>query len=93
MLTYEYDQKLMNIEELSSGDDFEFWIRFQEANADAEKAVKNIRDEFDRNEVLTDVLFYAHTDGYQWVVRNDFYVDFILQLFKHRLVRELRWKQ
>jgi hypothetical protein len=93
MLTYEYDQQVIQIEEQTNGDDVELWIRLQEANAEVEKAVKKIRDEFDQNDVLTDVLFYAHTDGYQWVVRNDFYVDFILQLFKYRLVRELRWKQ
>ncbi|WP_284637990.1 hypothetical protein [Paenibacillus silviterrae] len=91
MISYEYDETLVRIEEQKNGDDVDVWLRFPAVNAEAEKAVKRIRDEFEANEVMTDVLFYAHSDGYQWVVRNDYYPDFLMQLFKHKLITSLRW--
>ncbi|MCP3773933.1 hypothetical protein NLX71_11540 [Paenibacillus sp. MZ04-78.2] len=94
MLYYEYDRELLTIEEQSNGQDVEFRMKLHRPDAGVEKAVKRIRDYFDDNDVITDVLFYAHEDGeYQWIVRHDFYEDFVISLFRHRLVQRMAWEQ
>ncbi|MCZ8519025.1 MULTISPECIES: hypothetical protein [Paenibacillus] len=93
MLRYEYNPELLTIEEDATGQDIEFRMKMHRPDAELEKAVKRIRDEFNENDVITDVLFYAHDhEEYQWIVRKDYYLDFILSLFKHRLVTTMTWK-
>lgn len=93
MLRYTYDPKRITLTEEHNGQDTEFYLTVRSADAAIERAVKHIRDYFERNDVLTDVLFYAHHgEGYQWIVRQDFYTEFVLALFKHRLLTAVRWE-
>lgn len=94
MLHYEYDQELLSLEEKLDGQDMEFCLRVKRPDAGVEKAVKKIRDHFNDNDVITDVLFYAHHgEEYQWIVRHDYYVEFVLCLFKHRLLTAIQWSE
>lgn len=92
MLHYEYDQELLNIEEQLSGQDVEFWLRMKRPDAGVEKAVKQVRAHFDQDDMTLDVLFYAHPqEAYQWIMRQDAYMEFVMCLFKHRLFTSIRW--
>lgn len=94
MLRYEVDKERLTIEEKTNGDDKEFWLKLLRPDADMEKAIKEIRAFYDENETITDVLFYAHHNGeYQWIVRSDYYVDFVIHLFKYRLITRVEWIQ
>jgi hypothetical protein len=43
--------------------------------------------------VYTDVLFYAYPDQtYKVIVRRDYYVEFVLELMKHKLLQSVEWK-
>jgi hypothetical protein len=55
-------------------------------------AMKQIREHFDQDSLYTDVLFYAHKNNeYQIIVRRDYYIDFILCLFKYQFVKSVNW--
>ena len=93
MLRYEYVKDLLTIEELANGQDVEFRMKLHRPDVGVEMAVKKIRAFFDENDIYTDVLFYAqHNEEYQWIVRKDFYVDFVTQMFKYRLVTWIAWE-
>lgn len=54
--------------------------------------MKKIREQFDDNRVHTDVLFYYYPNHeYRIIVRQDYYVDFVLALMKHRLLESVKW--
>ncbi|WP_141334255.1 hypothetical protein [Paenibacillus sp. tmac-D7] len=93
-LRYTYDEKLLSWEEQNDGEaDVEFWLRLSVPDANVEKGVKAVRDYFDHNDVLTDVLFYAHHNAvYQWIVRRDFYEAFVIRAFEHKLLTSLVWE-
>ncbi|MGF9711767.1 hypothetical protein [Paenibacillus naphthalenovorans] len=94
MLQYEYDKELLTIEEHINGPDVEFRMKLHRPDVGVEIAVKQIRAVFDDNDIYTDVLFYAHhNEEYQWIVRKDFYVDFVIHMFKHRLVTWVAWAE
>lgn len=43
--------------------------------------------------MYTVVLFYAYANHeYRVIVRRDYYVDFLLEMMKHRLLRSAEWK-
>ncbi|MCM3725527.1 hypothetical protein M3226_07510 [Neobacillus cucumis] len=51
-----------------------------------------VRQYFDDNSVLTDIHYYIHpNNNYQVIVRNDFYNEFIIQLFRQQLLKEIKW--
>lgn len=90
MLEYKYDQQLLQIQETTNGSDVEFTLTLHDTNF--KKQIKEIRDYFDLNNIVSDVQIYIHPNHrYQIIVRNDFYLDFITQLFKHKLLNELKW--
>ncbi|UUZ84464.1 hypothetical protein LJK88_12755 [Paenibacillus sp. P26] len=94
MLRYSFDSKSLEIRELHNGQDMEFWLKLCRPDADVELAVKQIRSHFDDNDVMTDVLFYAHPEyEYQWIVREDFYTDFVLRLFRHKPLTSVHWEE
>ncbi|MEF3304691.1 hypothetical protein [Paenibacillus sp. GYB003] len=89
---YEWDAETIRIEESANGEDTEFAIEIVRHDPFAE-SMKRVQAHFEANEVHTDVLFYAYPGHrYQVIVRKDYYVDFLLELMKHRLLRALEWK-
>jgi hypothetical protein len=92
MLTYTYDDKMIEIKETANGRDIEFRIHgIGEETLD--KKIKEVEHDFEHNAFLTDVLFYAYKNReYQFIVRQDFYTDFVLSLMKHQLLLSVQWK-
>lgn len=92
MLAYEFDRDMMAIEKSMNEDDFEFRFRFRDK--DWERRIQKVRSHYANNRIHTDVLFYTHKDHeYQVIVRNDFLEDFLITLFKYRLLTSLAWKE
>ncbi|WP_028549091.1 hypothetical protein [Paenibacillus sp. UNC451MF] len=92
MLAYNYDDQMIELSETANETDVEFRIRVI-GNEPFEQKMKAVQNEFEHNEVLTDVFFYAYKNqAYQFIVRKDYYTDFILALMKHRILRSVEWK-
>lgn len=91
MLTYRYDTQALEIVESENESDIEFRIRMPEKSPYVE-SLKRVRDFFESNEVYTDVLFYAYPNQEYIVnVRKDYYTDFILEMFKQKLLKSVEW--
>ncbi|UJF33854.1 hypothetical protein [Paenibacillus hexagrammi] len=91
MLTYTYDQQIIDIQEKVNEPDVEFHIQIVGDPQLGEK-LKQIQYVFEHDSVLTDVLFYTYPNQkYQIIVRQDFYDDFILALMKHKLLQRVEW--
>lgn len=89
-IAYEYDEKLLLIQENPNEDDIEFHLSF--FDSDIKKKIGPIQEYFNQNSITTDILIYSHPNNQlQVIVRRDFYDDFILQLFKHQLLLKLKW--
>ncbi|CAH2713658.1 hypothetical protein BACCIP111895_00794 [Neobacillus rhizosphaerae] len=87
---YKYDENLLELKEFVNGDDIEFLITLHDSKL-KEKIVK-VREFFEENRVLTDIHYYIHPNNrYQVIVRKDYYNEFIIQLFRQQLVKELIW--
>ncbi|WP_199614876.1 hypothetical protein [Paenibacillus alkalitolerans] len=90
-LTYQWDPGVVDIEETAGERDIEFRLRFTDAEPHAEH-MKELEKHFEENRVHTDVFMYAYPNReYRLVVRNDYYVEFILELMKHRILRSVKW--
>lgn len=90
MLVYQFDSDVISITENLSENDYEFRIKVK--TEEQHQALLAIRAYFDDNRVHTDVLFYTHMNQeYQVIVRKDYYVAFVLQLFSHRLLSQVAW--
>jgi hypothetical protein len=89
-IKYQYNKEDLKISEAPNEDDIEFnIILFKE---DLKQDLIKIRDYFSSNNIVTDILVYKHPNNhYQIIVRKDFYQEFILQLFKQQLIKELSW--
>jgi len=89
-IEYIYDKNLLEIKEVANGNDMEFLITLFET--ELKKKLVKVRQYFDENKVLTDIHFYIHSNNnFQVIVRNDFYNEFIIQLFKEQLLQEIKW--
>lgn len=89
-LYYEFDQSMLDLNEISNGEDLEFTLQI--FNDELKNRLIEIRKYFNTNKILTDVHVYIHPNNrYQIIVRKDFRHEFILQLFKHQLLREIKW--
>ncbi len=83
MLAYTYDEQQIELSETANERDVEFRIRVI-GNESFDQKMQAVQNDFEHNEVLTDVFFYAYKDhSYQ----------FILALMKHRILRSMEWKQ
>lgn len=92
MLAYTYDEQLIELSETANEADVEFRIRVIGKDS-LDDQIKAVQSDFEQNEVLTDVFFYAYKNhSYQFIVRQDYYTDFILALMKHRILRSVEWK-
>lgn len=89
-VAYEYDQNLVEISETVNGEDQEFNIKLLDKSL--EDNIHEIRNFFEQNKVYTDVLFYTHSDHtYQIIVKNEYYTEFVLKLFKEKLLKKISW--
>jgi len=89
-LAYECDERMIQLSESRNQEDVEFEIQIVDSSA--WDRVKEIQKSFDENDVYTDVLFYYYQDKVRVIVRQDYYVDFILHLMKYQLIRKTEWK-
>lgn len=93
MLTYQFDPDVIQIQEKTNDKDVEFEIRVVKEEALVHE-LRQIRKWFETNDVHTDVLFYGYPDRtFKVIVRHDYYVEFVLELMKHRLLRSVEWKE
>lgn len=91
MLKYQCVQEGFTLTEKKNNEDYEFMIRIK----DVERylpAMKEIREHFEGDDVHTDVLFYTmQNHEYRIIVRQDYYIEFILYLFKVQFVSSVSW--
>lgn len=93
MIQYQYDTEGLAILEKRNGNDVEFEITICDKNAYLSSFL-HIRDDFNANNIHTDVIFYALSEHhYRVIARKDYYVDFILRLFKYHLIRSVAWTE
>lgn len=89
-IQYKYNEKLIELKEVANGDDVEFFITI--LDEEAKNQLKKIREYFAENNILTDVHLYTLANNrYHLIVRKDFYIEFVSQLFKQQLVEEMKW--
>ncbi|MEH7415200.1 hypothetical protein V7266_07935 [Neobacillus drentensis] len=87
---YTYDKSLIELNETANGNDIEFSITL--FDNELKNKLMKVRQYFDANRVLTDIHYYIHPNNhYQVIVRNDFYNEFIIQLFSQQLLKEIKW--
>ncbi|MGG1676007.1 hypothetical protein ACIFOT_09710 [Neobacillus sp. NRS-1170] len=87
---YKYNEQLLKITETVNGDDIEISITL--IDSELKKNLKKVRDFFDENKVISDIYYYIHPNNkYQIIVRKDFYNEFIIQLFRQQLLKEIKW--
>ncbi|AMA72276.1 MULTISPECIES: hypothetical protein [Aneurinibacillus] len=92
MVRYEYDKEGLDIQEHKNGNDKEFVIKIKNP-AQYLQALRKVRAYFSNDTVHTDVLFYTHRNNeYHVIVRADYYVIFLLSLFKYRILSRLEWE-
>lgn len=90
-LTYTYDSQRFNIHETCDGADVQFRI-LGLGEADLHTVMQGVQQEFEENRVLTDVFMYAYPhQTFEFIVRQDFYVDFVLSLMKHQILQRVAW--
>lgn len=93
MVAYRYDTSLLHIEEKDNDQDKEFIFKVKDVDT-VLPALRKIRAFFDSDKVYTDVIFYSHPGyEYQVIVRQDHYIDFLLALFKYKIITYLEWTQ
>jgi hypothetical protein len=91
VLTYRFNKDVVQIREIANGPDVEFELILLETTHSAE-AIKEVQHKFEDNRIYTDVLFYAYENyHYRVIVRMEYYVDFVLELMKHRLLESVEW--
>lgn len=88
---YEWNKDEIDIQfNEHDGIDIEFNIRI--LNPQKNAGMDAICNYFEENNVITDVFIYAYEHHeYKVVVRNDFYVEFMIALFKNQLIEKLEW--
>lgn len=93
MLKYEYDHNVIHVNEIKNENDVEFRIHILQEDSYLD-GIKKVQREFEENDVYTDVLFYIYANHeYRVIVRKDYYVDFILELMKQRLLQSVKWSE
>ena len=87
---YKYDEELLELRETANEEDIEFSITL--LNSELKKRMIKVREFFEENKVLTDIHYYIHPNNrYQVIVRKDIYNEFIIQLFRQQLLKEITW--
>ncbi|MCJ8011778.1 hypothetical protein MUG84_08485 [Paenibacillus sp. KQZ6P-2] len=92
MLIYHCNEDVAIITETVNEEDVEFRLHLLQTEPYLER-LKKIRHDFEENDIYTDVLFYIYKNHeYGAIVRRAYYVDFVLALMKHGLLRSVEWK-
>jgi hypothetical protein len=90
-MLYKYNETKIVLNQSQNGDDVEFNLTL--LDKEMKKQLVKVKEFFAENSITTDLLVYTHSDKrIQIIVRKDFYQDFILQLFKHHLLDEVKWE-
>ena len=90
-MKYKCIQEGFSLMEQRNGDDIEFMIVIKDIGRYL-PAIKEVREHFERDSIYTDVLFYVYPNNeYRIIVRHDYYIDFILCLFKNKFVNSVSW--
>ena len=90
-LTYRFDDQRITINETVNGSDAEFEIKIIDEEAML-AGLKEVKKKFEDNDIYTDALFYAYEHHqYKVIVRSDYYVDFIMALMGHQLLKSVEW--
>ncbi|MDR0268538.1 hypothetical protein [Paenibacillus sp.] len=91
MLIYHCKEDVAIITETVNEEDVEFRMRLLQVEPYLDR-LKEIRHHFEENDIYTDVLFYIYKNHeYVAIVRRQYYVDFVLALMKHGLLRSVEW--
>ncbi|MFB9326497.1 hypothetical protein ACFFSY_11290 [Paenibacillus aurantiacus] len=91
MITYSFDENLIEMKEKRDGAETEFRIRLLQAEPFVGR-MRNIQRQFEDNEDYTDALFYVYPDqAYKIIVQDEHYADFLTELFKAKLIQSLAW--
>lgn len=91
MLTYRYDSGIVSIQETKNENDVEFKIQFHVEQPYLD-SMRKIQRWFEDDKVHTDVMFYVYENHeYHVIVRQDYYVNFVLALMKHHVLEEVKW--
>lgn len=92
MLAYRCNDDVAVITETVNEQDVEFHLRLLQTEPYLQR-LKEIRHYFEENDIYTDVLFYIYKNHeYGAIVRQAYYVDFVLQLMKYGFLRSVEWK-
>ncbi|MEY4480502.1 MAG: hypothetical protein RLZZ267_1180 [Bacillota bacterium] len=91
VIFYDWNKNEIDIQRNENNEiDIEIFIRILDPGKIA--GMEAISNYFDENNILTDVFIYAYENQeYKVVVRKDFYVDFMIALFKYRLINKIEW--
>lgn len=90
-IQYSFNPNEYEIVQSNNEKDFDFIIRLKNAETGL-ASLRKVRDHYNRDNIYTDVMFYAHSDHeYRFIVREDSYVSFLLVLFKYRLLLKMEW--
>lgn len=90
-ISYGWNKNEIDIQMIDNGGtDIDIYIRIIEPKKN--EGMNAISDYFENNTVLTDVFIFAYENHeYKIVVRKDFYVNFMVELFKNQLIEKLEW--
>ncbi|CEH29531.1 hypothetical protein AM501_23040 [Aneurinibacillus migulanus] len=92
MVRYEYDREGLDIQKRDNDQDKEFIIKVKNPDKYLPELHK-VRTYFAKDTVHTDALFYTHQHNeYHVIVRADYYIGFLLGLFKHKILLSLEWE-
>lgn len=91
MVVYTYDQRLLEITETKNTADITFQLTLK--SEEMRNRLRELRSFLEDNKDYTDALFYTQLDGnYEIIVRNDYYLHFLLQAFRFRCIESLAWQ-
>lgn len=90
-LVYEYNESQVVITEKKDGGVNEFFFSFLDQSL--EKGLSEVRNYFYGNDDDFDAFFYTNLDKQVKVtVKDEYYTDFLLQLFKQKILISLKWE-
>ncbi|UFJ42829.1 hypothetical protein LOK74_10180 [Brevibacillus humidisoli] len=91
MVSYTYDDAQIEVSESKNDEDVTFNVIVK--TDEMRERVKELRSYFEENKDYTDAMFYSHQDGhYEVIVRNKFYLVFLLHAFRFRCIQSLSWE-
>lgn len=91
MLSYTFDESLIDIQKIENHNDVSFQIVVK--SEEMRKRLKQVRTFFEENKDYTDALFYSHEDGtYEVIVRKNVVDLFLIHAFRFQCLKSLQWE-